>query len=268
MVDSIVSSGANVVFCQKGVDDLASHYLSKAGVTTIRRVKQSDIETLAKSTGAKIISRINDIEKTDLGTASHVYEKKIAGDPMIFVEGTKNPGYSTILLRASSEQVLAETERTMNDAIGAALSALKVGKYVAAGGSSEIEVAQKLREWGKTAGGREQLAIDCFADVLEVIPKILAESAGLDAIDTIVSLRSKHQSADGKYIGIDVINGKVVDMKKLNIIEPLSIKTQAIQSASEVVEMILRIDDIIAASSGNKGMGRMMPPGGMSGMDD
>ncbi|MEI8364480.1 MAG: thermosome subunit beta [archaeon] len=266
MVTDISSTGANVVICQKGIDDLASHYLAKKGIIAIRRVKQSDIERIAKSTGAKIVNRIKDIAKQDLGTANHIFEKKIAGEPMIFIEGTKNHGVSTILLRGTSDQVLAETERTLTDAIGAVISTLRDCKYVAAGGSSEVEVALKLREFAKTIGGREQLAIESYADVLEVIPKILAESAGMDAIDTIVSLRNKHHEKGGKFIGVDVINSRIFDMKKLNVIEPLSVKTQAITSACEVVEMILRIDDIIAASSKNKGMG-MMPPGMQGGMD-
>jgi len=185
---------------------------------------------------------------------------------MLFIEGTKEPGAVTILLRGGSEQSLAEIERTINDAVCAVISSLKIGRYVAAGGSSEVEVALKLRDFARTIGGREQLAIETFADVLDVIPKTLAESAGLDAIDTIVTLRSKHQSPENKFVGIDVINSKITDMKKLNVIEPLNIKTQAIVSSIEVVEMILRIDDIIAASSKNKGYGGM-PPGGMPPMD-
>lgn len=261
MVDSIVSSGCNFVVCQKGIDDLAQHYLAKAGVSAVRRVKQSDIERLAKSTGARIVTRINDISPSDVGSAEHIYEKKIAGDSMVFIEGSKNPGSVTILLRGSSEQVLAETNRTVNDTIGAVVSALEIGKFVVGGGASEIEVALGLREYAKTIGGREQLAIEAFANVLEVIPKTLAESAGLDAIDAIVSLRTKHQKEENRSLGVDVINGKIGDMKQIKVIEPLNVKTQAITSSVEVVEMILRIDDIIAASSKNKGMNPGM--GGM-----
>lgn len=266
MVDAIKATGANVVLCQKGIDDLAAHYLAKAKILAVRRLKESDISLLAKATGAKIVNRIKDISKDDLGSAKQVYEKKIAGDSMLFIEGTKEPGAVTILLRGGSEQSLAEIERTINDAVCAVISSLKIGRYVAAGGSSEVEVALKLRDFARTIGGREQLAIETFADVLDVIPKTLAESAGLDAIDTIVTLRSKHQSPENKFVGIDVINSKITDMKKLNVIEPLNIKTQAIVSSIEVVEMILRIDDIIAASSKNKGYGGM-PPGGMPPMD-
>lgn len=261
MVDTIKRSGANYVFCQKGIDDLAQHYLAKEGIVAIRRVRQTDVEKIAKASGAKIVTRINDLSDKDLGTLEHIYEKKIAGDNMIFIEGLKLKKYITILLRAGSEQVLDETQRTLNDAICAVISALKVGKYVAAGGSSEIEVALKLRDYAKTIGGREQLAIEAYADVLEVIPKVLSESAGLDAIDTIVNLRSKHQDPNNKFVGIDVLGGRLYDMKELNIIEPLNVKTQAVVSSYEVVEMILRIDDIIAAFAKNKGP--MMPPGGM-----
>jgi len=261
MVDIIKRSGANYVFCQKGIDDLAQHYLAKEGIVAIRRVRQTDIEKIAKASGAKIVTRINDLSQKDLGSLDHIYEKKIAGDNMLFIEGLKLKKYITILLRAGSEQVLAETERTLNDAICAVISALKVGKYVAAGASSEIEVALKLRDYARTIGGREQLAIEAYADVLEVIPKVLSESAGLDAIDTIVNLRSKHQDPKNKFVGIDVLGGRLYDMKELNIIEPLNVKTQAVISSYEVVEMILRIDDIIAAFAKNKGP--IMPPGGM-----
>jgi chaperonin GroEL (HSP60 family) len=261
MVDRIQATGASLVLCQKGIDDLAQHYLAKCGITAIRRVRQTDIDRLAKATGGKIVSRVKDVTIKDLGTAEHVYSKKVAGDDMLFIEGCPNPGYVTILLRGTSEQVLAETERTLTDAIGAVISSIKTGKFVAAGGSSEIEVALRLKNFAKTVGGREQLAIEAFAEVLEIIPKTLAESAGLDAIDTIVSLRSKHQDSSNKALGIDVVNGVLADMKKKKVIEPIAVKTQAVTSAAEVAEMILRIDDIIAGSS-NKPRG---PPMGMPG---
>ncbi len=266
MVDRIQATGANLVICQKGIDDLAQHYLAKAGITAIRRVRETDIETLAKATGAKIINRLKNVTAKDLGTASNVYSKKIAGDDMLFIEGCPNPNYVTILLRGSSEQLLAETERTLNDAIGAVISTIKSGKFVAAGGSSEIEVALRLKNFAKTVGGREQLAIEAFAEVLEIIPKTLAESAGLDAIDTIVALRTKHQDQSNKGYGVDVINSTIADMKKKRVIEPIAIKTQAVLSATEVAEMILRIDDIIAGQSSKS---KTMPgmPGG-AGMDE
>jgi archaeal chaperonin len=262
MVDKIRLSKANIVFCQKGIDDLAEHYLSKAGIAAIKRVKQSDLEILATASGGKIISRINDLTESDLGFFGKVYEKKIAGENMLFIENSKNPGNVTILLRGSSEQVLSETQRTMNDAIGSVLSSLKSGKFVYGAGSCEIDVSLKIRNYAKTIGGREQLAIEAFADVLETIPKILAESAGLDAIDTLVSLRSIHQDAKNKSFGIDVISGRISDIKSKNVIEPLNLKTQIINSSFEVVEMILRIDDIIAASSKNKSVGSSGMPGG------
>lgn len=267
MVDKIVSTGANVVLCQKGIDDLAQHYLAKAGITAVRRVRQTDIERLAKATGAKIINRLKDVTNKDLGTAENVYDKKIAGDNMLFIEGCPNPGYVTILLRGTSEQVLAETERTLTDAIGAVISTIKSGKFVAAGGASEIEVALRLKDFAKSIGGREQLAIEAFAEVLEIIPKTLAESAGLDAIDTIVSLRNKHQDPLNKGYGVDVINGTIADMKKKKVIEPIAVKTQAVTSSAEVAEMILRIDDIIAGQSGKPRGPPMGMPGGM-GMGD
>jgi thermosome len=264
MVSYIVKSKANVVICQKGIDDLAQHYLAKKGICAIRRVKQSDIERIAKDTNARIVTRLKDLQEKDLGHAKKVYDKKIAGEHMFFIEGTPNSSQASILLRGSSEQLLAETNRTLTDAIGAVISALKSGGYVAAGGSSEIEVSLKLKNYAKTIGGREQLAIEAFAEVLDIIPKTLAESAGLDAIDTIVSLRSKHQNPNNKFIGIDVINGKLVDMKEKNVIEPINVKTQAISSAAEVAEMILRIDDIIAgAKKGRSNTSQNMPPQGM-----
>ena len=263
MVDRIQATGATVVLCQKGIDDLAQHYLAKAGITAIRRVRQTDIERLAKATGGKIINRLKNVTAKDLGTAELVYSKKIAGDDMLFIEGCPNPGYVTILLRGTSEQVLAETERTLTDAIGAVISTIKSGKFVAAGGSSEIEVALRLKNFAKGVGGREQLAIEAFAEVLEIIPKTLAESAGLDAIDTIVSLRSKHQDPLNKGFGVDVVNGTIADMKKKKVIEPIAVKTQAVISSTEVAEMILRIDDIIAGQSSKPRGPPMGMPGGM-----
>ncbi|MCX8158091.1 MAG: TCP-1/cpn60 chaperonin family protein [Candidatus Diapherotrites archaeon] len=253
MVAKIKESGANVLLCQKGIDDIAQHYLAKEGILAVRRVKKSDMDALARATGAKIVSRINDLSKSDLGYAGLVVERKIAGDAMTFIENCKNPKAVSILLRGGSEHVVDEAERAVHDAVGAVCSALKNGKIIVGGGASEVEVAIKLREYAPNVGGREQLAIEAFADALEVIPKTLAETAGMDTIDTIVKLRSKHKEKDGKYYGVDVFNGKIENMRKLRVIEPLSVKTQAITSASEVAEMLLRIDDIIAGSSKSKG---------------
>jgi len=268
MVETVKKSGANVLVCQKGIDDMAQHFLAKEGIVAIRRVKKSDMDALAKATGAKLVSRLEDLSASDLGTAALVQEKKISGDNMTFVEGCKNPKAVSMLVRGGSEHVVDEAERAVHDAIGACAAAIRVGKVVSGGGSAEVEVAMKLRNFAKTIGGREQLAVEAFADVLEIIPRTLAETAGMDPIDTLVDLRSKHQGKDSKYFGVDVFENKVGNMKLKKVIEPLAVKTQAITSASEVAEMILRIDDIIAGSSKSSGPGMGgMPPGMGGGMD-
>ncbi len=264
MVEQVKDSGANVLVCQKGIDDLAQHFLAKAGILAVRRVKKSDLDALAKATGAKVVSRLEDLSANDLGKANIVEEKKIAGDNMTFIYGCKNPKAVTMLVRGGSEHVVDEAERAVHDALGCLASALRVGKYVVGAGAAEIEVAMRLRNYAKTVGGREQLAIEAFAETLEVIPRTLAESAGMDPLDTLVSLRSKHSEKGGAHIGVDVYEAKVTNMKTKRVIEPLAVKTQAIASASEVAEMILRIDDIIAGSSKSKGGGGMPP--GMGGM--
>jgi len=256
MVDKIKESGANVVFCQKGIDDLAQHYLAKAGIFAVRRVKKSDMEKLAKATGARIVTKIDDLSKEDLGYAEVVEEKKVAGDEMVFVEGCKNPKSVTILIRGGSEHVVDEVERGMEDAIGGVAAVLENGYVVAGGGAIEAELAKELRKHAENVGGREQLAILAFADALEIIPRTLAENAGLDPIDMLVQLRSKHEEKDGVWYGIDVFEGKVRDMIKAGVIEPLKIKTQAIKAASEVAEMILRIDDVISAKEVRKEEGK------------
>jgi len=260
MVNKISKSGANVLFCQKGIDDVAQHYLAKNNIAAIRRVKKSDLEKLAKATGAKIITSFEGITETDLGFAGNVTEKKIAGEAMLFVENCKNPKSVTLFIRGGSEHVVNEVERAIKDAIGSVTSAVEVGYYVSGGGSTEIEVAERLRLYAREIGGREQLAIEAFAKSLEIIPKTLAESAGMDLIDTVVSLRAKHNE-NLKWHGVDVYNGKVTDMKALGIIEPMKTKRQAISSASEAAEMILRIDDVIASKSKPQMPGGM--PGGM-----
>lgn len=265
MVETVKKSGANVVICQKGIDDIAQHYLAKEGILAVRRVKKSDMDALAKATGAKVVSRVYDLTTGDLGKASVVQEKKISGDSMTFIEGCKNPKSVSLLVRGGSEHVVDEAERAVKDAIGAVAAAIKVGKIVYGGGSSEAEVALRLRDYAKTVGGREQLAVEAFAEAMEVIPRTLAETAGMDPIDTIVALRSKHAGKEGKWIGVNVYNGKLDDMKKNKVTEPLKVKTQATASASEVAEMLLRIDDIIAGSGKSKGPA-MPPGGGMGGM--
>ncbi|MFH0862064.1 MAG: thermosome subunit beta [Candidatus Altiarchaeota archaeon] len=268
MVDSVTATGANVLFCQKGIDDLAQHFLNKAGIFAARRVKKSDMEKMAKATGAKIITNLKDLSKDDLGQAKLVEEIKVAGDQMTFVRGCKNPKAVSIFVRGGTEHVIDEVERALNDALGGVAAAVEVGYIMAGGGAPEAEVAQKLRKYADSVGGREQLAVNAFADAIEIIPRTLAESAGMDAIDTLVKLRQKHETKNGQDYGVNVEEASVEDMWKKGVIEPLKIKTQAVQSASEAAEMILRIDDVIATKkSGGGGMPPGgMPPGGMGGM--
>ncbi len=260
MVDTIAKSGATAVFCQKGIDDLAQHYLSKSGIFAVRRVKKSDMDKLAKATGATIVTNLKDLSSKDIGYAAEVEEEKIAGDEMIFVRECKNPKAVSILIRGGTEHVIDEVERAVKDALGGVSASIEIGKVVSGGGAVEIELAKRLREYAETIGGREQLAINAFADAVEIIPRTLAESAGMDAIDTLVDLRAKHEK-DGIDIGVLVLEGKTANMLKNGVIEALKIKTQAVKSASEASEMILRIDDVIASS--RKGGGGMPPmPGG------
>lgn len=252
MVDKIKEAGANVVFTQKGIDDLAQHYLAKAGIMAVRRVKKSDIEKLSRATGGRIVTRIEDLTPDDLGEAGLVEEKKIAGDEMIFVRDCKNPKAVSILIRGGTEHVVDEAERALNDAINVVADVIEENKIVPGGGAVEIELAKRIREYAETIGGREQLAIEAFANAMEIVPMTLAENGGLDAIDIVVELRAKHEEQDGKAYGVNVLEGKVSDMFQLGVVEPLKVKKQAIKSASEAAQMILRIDDIIAASKMEK----------------
>ncbi|MFH0889771.1 MAG: thermosome subunit beta [Candidatus Aenigmatarchaeota archaeon] len=265
MVEKIAVTGANVVFSQKGIDDAAQHYMAKKGIMAARRVKKSDMDKLARATGAKVTSNINDLSAGDLGYAGLVEEKKIAGEQMIFVQKCKDPKAVTILIRGGSEHIVDEVERAVNDAIKGVAATIEMGKYVAGGGAPEAEIARLLRKFAESFPGREQLAINAFADAMEIIPRTLAENAGLDTIDMLVKLRAEHD-AGNVSAGVDVLAGKISDMEKLNVIDPLKTKIQAISSASEAAEMILRIDDVISASKLNKGGG--MPPGGMPGMGE
>ncbi len=246
MVDKIANAGANVVFCQKGIDDLAQYYLAKAGILAVRRVKQSDIEKIAKATGARILTDLRDIKPEDLGEAQLVEERKVGDEKMVFITGCKNPKAVTILVRGGSEHVVDEVERSLQDAIKVVKAALESGRVVAGGGAPEIEVSLKIKEWAPTLGGREQLAAEAFAAAMEVIPRALAENSGLDPIDILVELRKAHEEGKVTY-GVDVFEGKVTDMKEKGVLEPLRVKKQAISSATEVAIMILRIDDVIAA---------------------
>ncbi|MFA5126118.1 MAG: thermosome subunit beta [archaeon] len=260
MVASVKKAGANVVITQKGIDDLAQHFLAKEGIIAVRRVKKSDMDALARATGASVVTSMKELSSKDLGFAGKVFEKKVAGDAMVFVEACKNPKSVSILIRGGTQHVVDEAERALVDAIGAVSSAVSTGRVLVGAGSCEAEVAMRLREYAKTVGGREQLAIECFAESLEIIPRTLAETAGMDPIDALVNLRSAHSKKDGKYVGVNVYKGKIEDMKNAKCLEPLQVKIQAIDSASEVAEMILRIDDIILGSSKGK-----MPPQGMPG---
>ena len=246
MVDTLVNAGANVVFCQKGIDDLAQYYLAKAGVLAVRRIKQSDIEKLAKATGARILTDLRDVKPEDLGEAEMVEERKVGDEKMVFVTGCKNPKAVTILIRGGTEHIVDEVERSLKDSVKVTKAAIESGKVVAGGGAPELEASLKLRQWAPTLGGREQLASEAFASALEVIPRSLAENAGLDPIDILVELKKAHEGGNA-YAGVNVFSGKVEDMKELGVLEPLRVKKQAISSATEVAIMILRIDDVIAA---------------------
>ena len=267
MVDTISKSGANVLICQKGIDDLAQHFLAKNNIMAIRRAKKSDIDALSKATGGKIISNIDSMSKKDLGFAGLVEVRKIGDDDMTFVTGCKNPKAVSILVRAGSEHVADEIERNLDDAIGVVSLVYKDGKIVTGGGAAEIELALKLRKFAPRVGGREQMAIEAFANAIEVVPSTLAENAGLDVIDTLMGLRKSHtKKGRNQHAGLDAFTGKVVNMQSRNVVEPLRVKTQAVSSATDVATMILRIDDVIASKQpegpepdGSDGMGAAGP---------
>lgn len=267
MAGKIKKSGATVVFTQKGIDDVAQHYLAKEGIMAVRRVKKSDMEKLSRATKAKVVNILSELNESYLGHAGMVEERKIGGEQMVFVEECKDPKSVTIFLRGGTQQVVDEAERSITDVIGAVSSTVENGKYVIGGGSIEIDLANALREYSSDVGGREQLAIQRFADALEVIPKTLAESAGMDAIDTLVQLRSKHKTKEGSQYGVDIFKNTVGDVSKLGVFEPMAITKQVISSASEAAEIILRIDDMISsrgkAGAGMPGGAGGMPPGGM-----
>src|SRR6266581_2254690 len=232
MVDIVKKSGATVIFCQKGIDDLAQHYLAKADIYAVRRVKKSDMEKLAKATGGKVVTKLDELSKDDLGYAKLVYEKKIGEDEMTFVTGCKNPKAMSILIRGGTEHVVDEVERSLEDATSVVSVAIEDGKVITGGGSSATEIALTLRDYASSVGGREQIAIEAFADAVEAIPRTLAENAGLDPIDILIELRKEHKKGN-KYAGINVFSGKVSDMKKENVIEPIRVGSQAISSATD-----------------------------------
>ncbi|MCS7140067.1 MAG: TCP-1/cpn60 chaperonin family protein [Candidatus Nezhaarchaeota archaeon] len=253
MVEKIKNVGANVVFCQKGIDDMAQHYLAKAGILAARRVKKSDMEKLARATGARIVTNIEDLTSKDLGYAEFVEERKVADEKMIFVENCQNPKSVAILIRGGLEKFVDEAERAVKDALNVVSDAIECGRYVAGGGATEMELARRLREYAAKVGGKEQLAIEAFASALESIPRALAENGGHDPIDVIMALRAEHEKEANYYIGVDVFMGKPADMLKLGVLEPLNVKLTALKSATEAASMILRIDDVIAAARSEVG---------------
>lgn len=268
MVDKIVTTGANVVICQKGIDDIAQHYLAKEGILTVRRVKESDMTKLARATTARIVNNLEDLSAKDLGAAELVEERKVETDKWVFIEGAKHPKSVTILIRGGSQRVVDEADRSVHDALMVTKDVLEKPAIVAGGGAPESFVAGKIREWANTLSGREQLAAEKFAEAMEAIPLTLAENAGMDPIDTITELRAR-QGKGSKWTGVDVKNAKITDMSKLDIVEPVSVKEQIVKSATEAASMILRIDDVIASSKSAGGPpGGGMPPGagGMGGM--
>jgi len=264
MVDKIKTSGANVVFCQKGIDDMAQHFLAKEGILAARRVKQSDMEKLSRATGGRIVTDLDDLTPQDLGEAGIVEERKIGEDKMVFVEKCKDPRSVAVLIRAGLERMVDEAERAMTDALSVVSDVIENNKIVAGGGAVEVEVAKELRAYATKVGGREQLAIEAFADAIEIVPRTLAENAGLEPIDIVVELRAAHEKTDGAHMGVNVFTGKVENMHENGVVEPIVVKEQAVKSAAESASMILRIDDVIAATKPKEGMGKP-PPGGEEG---
>jgi chaperonin GroEL (HSP60 family) len=241
---------------------MAQHFLAKEGILAARRVKQSDMEKLARATGGRIITNLTDLKAQDLGTAGLVEERKLGEDKMIFVEKCKDPRSVAIIIRAGLERMVDEAERAMTDALSVVSDVIENNKIVAGGGAVEVEMAKELRKYAINVGGREQLAIESFADAIEVIPKALAENAGLEPVDVIVELRAAHEKTDGQHKGVNVFNGKVENMRDKGVVEPLVVKEQAVKSATESAAMILRIDDVIAATKPKEGPGAGKPPGG------
>lgn len=248
MVDKIKSAGANVALCQKGIDDTTQHFLAKEGILAVRRIKKSDMEKLARATGARIVTNLDDLKASDLGKAGLVEERKIGDDKMVFIEECKDPRSVSILIRAGLERLVDEAERALKDALSVLIDLVHKPKVVTGAGAIEAELSKRLRDYAVKVGGREQLAIEAFAETLEMVPKTLADNAGLDPIDIMVSLRSAHEKKDGLAYGVDVFKGGVKDMKKQGVLEPVRVKEQAVRSAAEAASMILRIDDVIAAA--------------------
>jgi thermosome len=261
MVDKIVTAGANVVVCQKGIDDMVQHFLARKGVLAIQRAKESDMKKLGKATGGKAVTNVEELRETDLGYAGLVEERKIGDDKMTFIEGCKNPLSVAILIRGSDKRFLDEAERSVHDALCVVRDVVQAPKIVAGGGAPEMEIARALRIYAETIPGREQLAVRSFGEAMEVVPLTLGENAGLDPIDFLLELRARHEKGE-KWAGVDVFEGKIRDMREMEVYEPLAVKKQAIKSATEAAAMILRVDDVIASG---KMKAPHMPPGGMPG---
>ena len=270
MVEKIKKSGANVLVCQKGIDDIAQHYLAKDGIFSVRRAKKSDLEKLSKATGGKIVANLDGLTSKDLGYAGSIVEKKIGDDKMTFITNCKNPKAVSILIRGTTDHVIDELERALHDALSVVKVALEDGKMTSGGGAAATEIAMSLRDYAPNVGGREQMAIEAFANAIEIVPKTLSENAGLDPIDMMLEVRSQHKKGN-IHAGINVLVGKVDDMFKNNVLEPLRVSFQEIEASTEAANMILRIDDVIASKGGGApppdmgGMGGMggMPPGMM-----
>jgi archaeal chaperonin len=267
MVDRVISSGANVILCQKGIDDIAQHYLAKGGIIAVRRIKESDMAKLAKATGAKIVTNIEELSKDDIGSADLIEERNMENDKWVFIEGCENPKSITILIRGGSERVVDEAERSIHDALMAVKGAVEYPYVVVGGGAPEVVLSKKLREWSSSLASRQQLAVEKYADSLESIPLALAENAGMSLVDAQAELRSKSQTTGKPRFGIDVFKGKIVDLSSRDIYEPLAVKNQIINSGTEAACMILRIDDIISAGAPKGGS---TPPegGGYGGMPE
>jgi len=265
MVTAVTKSGANVIFCEKGIDDMALHFLGKAGVIAVKSVSSGDMEKLSKATGAMIVASVKELAPAALGQAKRVEEVKIGDDKLLYIRDCKNPKAVTIVIRGASNHVLDEAERSLHDGLCVVRNVIEDGKIVAGGGSPEAELSKGLKAFAVQVGGREQLAVEAFAEAVEEIPLTLAENAGLDPIDIMVALRAQHEKANSKTFGIDVNTGKIIDMCTKMVVEPLRVKQQAIKSATEATNMILKIDDLISIKGGK---GPAMPPGmgGMGGM--
>ena len=272
MAEDVAKSSANVVFCEKGIDDQVLASLAKKGILTVKNVSSSDMEKLAKATGGSVVGTLRDLAKTSLGAAKLVEEVRIGDDKLVFVREAKNPKAVTIMIRGGSEHVIDEAERSLHDALCVVRNAVEDGKILAGGGAPEAELSKRLKDYAAKVGGREQLAVTAFAEALEAIPVAIAHNAGFDPIDIIVELRAKHNAAANVWYGVNVTTGKTSDMLKMNVVEPLRVKTQVVKSAVEAVTMLLRVDDVIASKGGSGGSGGGppgmppgMPPGGMGG---